>query len=78
MLWKLEDWQYPCYNINNGRCKALLKWNNAKNIIYEETTNNIIPILSLKRPHSRAFHLSLLLIILIFVTQFHLISFNYI
>ena len=78
MLWKLEDWQYPCYNINNGRCKALLKWNNAKNIIYEETTNNIIPILSLKRPHSRAFHLSLLLIILIFITQFHLISFNYI
>ena len=78
MLWKLEDWQYPCYNINNGRCKALLKWNNSKNIIYEETTNNIIPILSLKRPHSRAFHLSIILIILIFITQFHLISFNYI
>ena len=78
MLWKLEDWQYPCYNINNGRCKALLKWNNSKNIIYEETTNNIIPILSFKRPHSRAFILSFILIILIFITQFHLISFNFI
>jgi len=78
MLWKLEDWQYPCYNINNGRCKALLKWNNSKNIIYEETTNNIIPILSFKRPHSRAFILSIILIILIFITQFHLISFKFI
>ena len=78
MIWKLEDWQFPCYNVNNGRCKALLKWNNSKNIIYEETTNNIIPILSLKRPHSRAFHLSTILIIVIFITQFHLISFDFI
>ena len=78
MLWKLEDWQYPCYNFNNGRCKALLKWNNSKNIIYEETTNNIIPILSFKRPHSPAFILSIILIILIFITQFHLISFKFI
>lgn len=78
MIWNLEDWQFPCYNVNNGRCKALLKWNNSKNIIYEEATNNIIPILSLKRPHSRAFQLSVILIILIFITQFHLISFHFI
>lgn len=78
MIWNLEDWQFPCYNVNNGRCKALLKWINSKNIIYEETTNNIIPVLSLKRPHSRAFHLSNILIILIFITQFHLISFDFI
>lgn len=78
MIWNLEDWQFPCYNVSNGRCKALLKWNNSKNIIYEETTNNIIPILSLKRPHSRAFHLSTILIILIFIIQFHLISFDFI
>lgn len=78
MIWNLEDWQFPCYNVNNGRCKALLKWNNFKNIVYEESTNNIIPILSLKRPHSRAFHLSTILIIVIFIIQFHLISFNFI
>ena len=51
MIWNLESWQQPCYNINNGRCLSLFKWKNTKNIIYEETTNNISPFLSFKRPH---------------------------
>lgn len=76
MIWYLESWQYPCYNINNGRCKSLLKWKNTKNIIYEETTNNIIPILSLKRPHSRAFFLSIIGIILSFFVHLNIISFK--
>ena len=74
MIWYLEDWQEPCYNINNGRCKSIIRWKNRKNIIYEETTNNIIPILSIKRPHSRAFHLSAFLILATFMILYHPIS----
>ena len=48
-MWKLEDWQYPCYNIKNGRCNAILKWNKSYKLIYEEQTKNIIPILLKKK-----------------------------
>ena len=70
-MWKLEDWQYPCYNIKNGRCNAILKWNKSYKLIYEEQTKNIIPILSLKRPHSRSFYLSLFALILSFCGLFN-------
>ena len=70
-MWKLEDWQYPCYNIKNGRCNAILKWNKSYKLIYEEQTKNIIPILSLKRPHSRSFYLSLCALILSFCGLFN-------
>jgi len=70
-MWKLEDWQYPCYNINNGRCKSLLKWNKTYKLIYEEQTKNISPILTIKRPHSRAFYLSLFGLILSFCAIFN-------
>ena len=70
-MWKLEDWQYPCYNIDNGRCKSLLKWNKTYNFIYEEQTKNISPILTIKRPHSRAFYLSLLALIISFCGIFN-------
>ena len=70
-MWKLEDWQYPCYNINNGRCKSLLKWNKTYYLIYEEQTKNISPILTIKRPHSRAFYLSLFGLILSFCGIFN-------
>lgn len=76
MIWNLESWQHPCYNINNGRCKSILKWKNVKKILYEEQTNNIIPILSFKRPHSRALHLSIILILFTFFVKFHLSVFN--
>ena len=72
----MENWQEPCYNINNGRCKSILRWKNTKNIIYEETTNNIIPILSIKRPHSRAFHLSIIINFSNFFIFYHPISLN--
>lgn len=70
-MWKLEDWQYPCYNINNGRCKSLLKWNKTYNFIYEEQTKNISPILTIKRPHSRSFYLSLFALIISFCAIFN-------
>lgn len=70
-MWKLEDWQYPCYNIDNGRCKSLLKWNKTYKLIYEEQTKNISPILTIKRPHSRAFYLSLFGLILSFCGIFN-------
>ena len=70
-MWKLEDWQYPCYNIDNGRCKSLFKWNNTYKLIYEEQTKNISPILTIKRPHSRAFYLSLFGLILSFCGIFN-------
>lgn len=70
-MWKLEDWQYPCYNVNNGRCKSLLKWNKTYNFIYEEQTKNISPILTIKRPHSRSFYLSLFGLILSFCGIFN-------
>tara|TARA_B110000483_G_scaffold10021_1_gene11848 strand:+ start:2198 stop:3556 length:1359 start_codon:yes stop_codon:yes gene_type:complete len=70
-MWKLEDWQYPCYNVNNGRCKSLLKWNKTYNFIYEEQTKNISPILTIKRPHSRSFYLSLFGLILSFCAIFN-------
>lgn len=70
-MWKLEDWQYPCYNVDNGRCKSLLKWNKTYNLIYEEQTKNISPILTIKRPHSRSFYLSLLGLILSFCAIFN-------
>ena len=76
MIWNLESWQQPCYNINNGRCVSLFKWKNSKNIIYEETTNNIIPFLSFIRPHSRAFHLSIILLITTFCVKYQSITFN--
>lgn len=60
MIWNLESWEHPCYNVNNGRCVSLFKWKNSKYLIYEETTNNIVPILSLKRPHSRALYISII------------------
>ena len=40
MIWNLESWEHPCYNVNNGRCVSLFKWRNSKHLIYEETTNN--------------------------------------
>ena len=46
-MWLLSNWQYPCYNPNNGRIKALFKWKNTHNYIFEEQTNNIIPFLSI-------------------------------
>ena len=70
-MWKLEDWQYPCYNVDNGRCKSLLKWNKTYYLIYEEQTKNISPILTIKRPHSRSFYLSLLGLILSFCGVFN-------
>lgn len=70
-MWKLEDWQYPCYNVDNGRCKSLLKWNKTYNLIYEEQTKNISPILTIKRPHSRSFYLSLFGLILSFCAIFN-------
>lgn len=70
-MWKLEDWQYPCYNVDNGRCKSLLKWNKTYYLIYEEQTKNISPILTIKRPHSRAFYLSLFGLILSFCGVFN-------
>lgn len=70
-MWKLEDWQYPCYNISNGRCKSILKWNKTYKLIYEEQTHNISPILTLKRPHSRAFYLSLFGLLLSFCALFN-------
>lgn len=70
-MWKLEDWQYPCYNIDNGRCKSLLKWNKTYKLIYEEQTKNISPILTIKRPHSRVFYLSLFGLILSFCGIFN-------
>ena len=76
MIWNLESWQQPCYNINNGRCLSLLKWKNSKKIIYEETTNNIIPFLSFIRPHSRAFHLSIILLLITFCIKYQSINFN--
>ena len=75
MIWELKDWQEPCYNSSNGRCKALFKWNNTNKFIYEETTNIVSPILSFKRPHSRALYYSLLNIILTFMGLFHPISY---
>jgi len=76
MIWNLESWQQPCYNINNGRCLSLFKWKNTKNIIYEETTNNISPFLSFKRPHSRVFYLSIILLVITFFVKYQSISFN--
>ena len=28
-MWLPTDWQYPCYNLTNGRIKALFKWRNT-------------------------------------------------
>ena len=70
-MWKLEDWQYPCYNISNGQCKSIIKWNKTYKLIYEEQTHNISPILTLKRPHSRAFYLSLFGLLLSFCALFN-------
>ena len=70
-MWKLEDWQYPCYNISNGRCKSIIKWNKTYKLIYEEQTHNISPILTLTRPHSRAFYLSLFGLLLSFCALFN-------
>jgi len=76
MIWTLESWEHPCYNVNNGRCVSLFKWRNSKNYIYEETTNNIIPILSLKRPHSRALYLSIILLLITFCVKYQTIINN--
>ena len=73
-MWLPTDWQYPCYNPNNGRMKAIFRWKNSRNLIYEEQTGNIIPILSFTRPHSRVLHISLIAILLSFMNWFHLYS----
>jgi NNP family nitrate/nitrite transporter-like MFS transporter len=75
-MWLPTDWQYPCYNPNNGRIKALFKWRNTYNFIYEEQTKNIIPILSIKRPHSRVFYISAIALLLSFMNWFNLYSFQ--
>ncbi len=54
--------------------KAIFRWKNSRNLIYEEQTGNIIPILSLKRPHSRVLHISLIAVLLSFMNWFHLYS----
>tara|TARA_B110001450_G_scaffold99207_1_gene94070 strand:+ start:592 stop:2163 length:1572 start_codon:yes stop_codon:yes gene_type:complete len=75
-MWLPTDWQYPCYNPTNGRIKALFKWRNTHNFIFEEQTNTIIPILSIKRPHSRVFYVSSIALLLSFMNWFNLYSFQ--
>ena len=75
-MWLPTDWQYPCYNPNNGRIKAIFKWKNSHNLIYEEQTDTIIPALSFKRPHSRILHISSIAVLLSSINQFQLYSFN--
>ena len=74
-MWLLTDWQYPCYNQIMVEL-TLFKWKNTYNFIFEEQTNNIIPILSIKRPHSRVFYISSIALLLSFMNWFNLYFFH--
>ena len=73
-MWLISEWTYPCFNVNNGRCMHILRWKNSKNMIFEEQTGRLIPILSFLRPHSRALHISWITLMICFCQWFSVMS----
>ena len=46
-----------CCAIQNGKIRALFRWEGTeRGQLFHPTTQQIVPILSFSRPHSRAFH----------------------
>ena len=54
--WELSHWDKAGYNPKNGKCMSLFRWEgNVFGEIFHKTTGQICPVLSLSRPHARAF-----------------------
>ena len=55
--WTEADWDKPGYNPKNGKVKSLFRWEGTnRGQLFHPVTNQIVPVLSFARPHSRAFH----------------------
>jgi hypothetical protein len=69
--WSKEDWDREGYNANNGKVRALFRWEGSKpGEIFHPSTGQIVPVLSFERPHARAFHFAWMNFLVCFIMWF--------
>ena len=68
--WVESDWDKPGYNPKNGKIKGLFAWPDGKFLASHQVTGQAVPLLSIARPHSRAFHFAWFNFLMCFVMWF--------